>query len=95
MWASLIGCSNQLALAQARLRLAAIGCLRARRGGAFASVREEGAGLGGDDDAGDSRQRRSGHLSLRKLAGLSTVGRVMKTSARVVSTCLTSVSLSY
>lgn len=64
------------ALSRPRLYVTAIGCARA--GGNFPSIWEEVAGLRGDDDAGDSSQRSSHHVSLRKLAALPTVWWLMK-----------------
>lgn len=48
-----------------------VGCFGAGGAGTFSSNGEEGAGLGGDDDARDSTDRASHHVSLCKIPTLS------------------------
>lgn len=66
-----LAAGHSLALSRPRLHIAAIGCARGR--GRFPPIRQEVAGLGGDDDAGDSSQSPSHHVSLRKITALPTV----------------------
>lgn len=48
-----------------------VGCLGAGTAGTFPSNGKEGAGLGGDDDARDSTNRASHHVSLCTIRALS------------------------